>query len=252
MLELKNVSAGYEQKNIIRDLSLCFETGKIYAVVGRNGCGKSTLMKTCAGLLVPSEGSILLEKRELHAYAPVERAKLVSYLSQTRNVPSLRVERLVEHGRYPRLSSPRKLNDGDHAAVACALERMRLTHLRSKNLNKLSGGERQRAYLAMLLAQDAPLLLMDEPATYMDVEYQMELLELLGQLKREGKCIVMVMHDLTGALRYSDCIIVMDDGCIVQAAPPEEILASETLERIFHVHPEAIGKPVRGYLLNKI
>jgi len=113
MLELKNISAGYSGQNIIRDISLGFEPGRIYSIVGRNGCGKSTLLKACAGLLENSGGSIRLNGRELGQYAPVERACLLSFLSQSRGVPAISTERLVEHGRYPRLSSPRRLNEGD-------------------------------------------------------------------------------------------------------------------------------------------
>lgn len=251
MLELKNVSAGYFGQNIIRDIFLDFEPGRIYSIVGRNGCGKSTLLKTCAGLLENSGGSIRLNGRELKQYAPVERACLISYLSQSRGVPAISAERLVEHGRYPRLSSPRRLNEGDRRIIEKSMERMQIVHLRNKKLHTLSGGERQRVYIAMLLAQDTPVLLLDEPTTYMDVEHQLALLELMQELKREGKCVVMVLHDLPHALKYSDTIIAMENGRIVSCAAPEAMLADGTLEQIFHVEIEAVGNSPQGYILKK-
>ena len=235
MLELRNVSAGYSDQNVLRDISLRFEAGKIHAVVGRNGCGKTSLLKVCAGLLLPGSGDVLLKGKALRQYPPMERARLVSYLSQSRNTPAISVERLVEHGRYPRLASPRRLNEADRGCIEAAMEQMQLGQLRRKKLNELSGGERQRVYLAMLLAQDTPLLLLDEPTTYMDIEHQLALLELLTELKQAGKCIVMVLHELPLALKYSDAIIAMEDGRLVQAARTEQILADGTLERIFHV-----------------
>ena len=252
MLELINVFAGYAGQNIIRDISLCFEAGRIHIIVGRNGCGKTTLLKACAGLLSAGSGDILLQGKPLQQYPPIERAKLVSYLSQSRNTPAISAERLVEHGRYPRLASPRRLNEDDRRIIEASMERMQIAHLRKKSLNELSGGEQQRVYIAMLLAQDTPVLLLDEPTTYMDIEHQLALLELLTELKHEGKCVVMVLHDLTLALKYSDTIIAMENGTIAQAASPETMLSDSTLNRIFHVEIQAVGDPAEGYVLRKL
>ena len=251
MLELKGVSSGYGHQNTVFDISLRFEPGKIHTIVGKNGCGKSTLLKTCAGLLDANTGKIILHERDIKAYAPAERACLVSYLSQSRNAPAISVERLVEHGRYPRLASPRRLNEHDRSIVESSLQRMQVPHLRKKNLSELSGGEQQRVYVAMLLAQDTPVLLLDEPVTYLDVEYQLAFLELMQALKAEGKCIIMVLHDLSLALKNSDIIIAMENGRIVQSASPEAMLSQGTLEKIFHVKIEAAGNPVQGYILNR-
>lgn len=250
MLELRKLSAGYDGQDTIRDVSLSFQPGRIYTIVGRNGCGKSTLLKACAGLLQPSGGSILLDGQELERYEPVERARRISYLSQSRNTPGINVERLVEHGRYPRLTSPRRLNAEDRMAVENALEIMQVTSLRYKNVQELSGGERQRVYIAMQLAQDAPVLLLDEPTTYMDIDYQLSLLDLLRQLRASGKTVVLVLHDLQQALNVSDEIIVMDNGGIVSAASPDATLSGGVLERVFHVRIESAGDPGKGYVLN--
>lgn len=250
MLELINVSSGYDGQNTIRDISLSFQPGKIYTIVGRNGCGKSTLLKTCAGLLQPGGGSILLDGQSLGSYAPVERARRISYLSQSRNTPGISVERLVEHGRYPRLASPRRLNAEDRMAIENAMEIMQITHLRHKNMHELSGGEQQRVYLAMQLSQDAPVLLLDEPTTYMDIDYQLSLLDLLRQLKVRGKTVILVLHDLQQALNVSDGIIVMENGAVVSAASPDATLCGGVLERTFHVRLGTTGNPAKGYVLN--
>ena len=241
MLELIGLSSGYNGQNTIRDISLSFQPGRIYTVVGRNGCGKSTLLKTCAGLLTPGEGRVLLDGQPLDSYAPAERARRISYLSQSRNTPGISVERLVEHGRYPRLASPRRLNAEDRAAVENAMETMQVTQLRRKNMHELSGGEQQR---------DAPVLLLDEPTTYMDIDYQLSLLDLLRRLKVNGKTIVLVLHDLQQALNASDGIVVMDGGRVVSAASPQTILAEGVLERTFHVRIETASDSTKGYLLN--
>lgn len=251
MLQLKNVSAGYGGQAVIRDICLRLEPGMVYSIVGRNGCGKSTLLKTCAGMLETSEGSILLDGRELKQHAPGDRARLVSYLSQSRNTPAISAERLVEHGRYPRLASPRRLSDSDRRMIETSMDRMQIMHLRKKNLQQLSGGERQRVYIAMLLAQDTPVLLMDEPAVYLDIDYRLALLDLTRELKQEGKCIVMVLHDLAHALQYSDRIIAMENGRVAGFASPEAILADGILEKIFNIKIETCGNAEKTYLVRR-
>lgn len=241
MLEMKNLSAGYGGKKVLQDISLRFEPGKIHTLVGRNGCGKTTLLKACAGLLNPDSGSILLEGKPLRQYAPRERACRIAYLAQSRPTPALSVERMVEHGRYPRLCTPRRLNHTDRSIMESAMERMHISHLRGKRLDELSGGEQQRVYLAMLLAQDAPVMLLDEPTAHMDVEYQLALLDLLDALRREGKCMIMVLHDLAQALMHSDTVIALENGRLVQAAPPAVMLSEGILERIFHIRMRNAG-----------
>ena len=250
MLELINVSSGYDGQEIIGEISLTFQPGRIYTIVGRNGCGKSTLLKACAGLLRPTQGSILLDQRDLHSYPSVERARRISYLSQSRNTPGISVERLIEHGRYPRLVSPRRPNHQDRVAVETAMKTMQLTELRHKNMQELSGGEQQRAYLAMQLSQDASVLLLDEPTTYMDIDYQISLMEVLHQLKMRGKTVVLVLHDLQQALNVSDEMIVVDRGAVVSAASAEETLSGGVLERVFHVQIEAADTQARKFVLN--
>ncbi len=235
MLEITNLFAGYGQNQILRNINLTFTPGSLYTIIGKNGCGKSTLLKSCIGLLPAASGTVRLDEKELTEYTSAERACKMSYLSQNASVPGITVERLVMHGRYPRLGYPKKLSAVDWDLIDRALYRMQVRDFRQKSVRELSGGERQRVYLAMLLAQDAPILLLDEPTTYMDIEYQLEFLDLAAELKCEGKTVIMVLHDLEQALRCSDQIVVMDGGAVVQTGTPQEILDAGTLTDIFHV-----------------
>ena len=235
MLELKNLSVGYDGRYVIRNVNLIFEPGMIYTIIGKNGSGKSTLLKSCSGLLTPKVGSVLLDGKELSKYAANQRAQKISYLSQSTNTPNITVERLLAHARFPHLSYPKKLRDEDIRIIYRALGDMKAQCFIHSSLRELSGGERQRVYLAMQLAQDTPILLLDEPTTYLDIEYQLSLMELLQKLKAQGKTIIMVLHDLEQALKYSDQIIAVDAGKDIYTGTPEEILADGTLKKIFHV-----------------
>jgi ABC-type cobalamin/Fe3+-siderophores transport system ATPase subunit len=235
MLELKNLSVGYDGRYVIRDVNLSFESGRIYTMIGKNGCGKSTLLKSCSGLLNPKTGSVLLDGKELHQYLPNERAKKISYLSQSTNTPNITVERLLAHARFPHLSYPKKLRQEDWNIIYKSLEEMNAKGFANTSLRALSGGERQRIYLAMQLAQDTKILLLDEPTTYLDIEYQLSLMKLLEKLKQQGKTIVMVLHDLEQALKYSDYIIAIDTEKEIYTGMPEKILNDGILRKIFHV-----------------
>ncbi len=168
-------------------------------------------------------------------YSPVQRAQRISFLSQSRSVPNITVERLMAHSRHPHLSYPRKLSTKDWDIIHHSLERMKLLDFRSRSLSELSGGERQRVYLAMQLAQDASILLLDEPTTYLDIEHQLRLMELLALLKNEGKTILLVLHDLEQALRYSDQLIAIDSEKRIHQGTPDKMLTTGTLSYVFHV-----------------
>ena len=203
--------------------------------MGKNGSGKSTLLKSCSGLLTPKVGSVLLDGKELSKYPSNQRAQKVSYLSQSTNTPNITVERLLAHARFPHLSYPKKLRHEDISIIYKALGDMKAACFIHNSLRELSGGERQRVYLAMQLAQDTDVLLLDEPTTYLDIEYQLSLMELLQRLKREGKTIIMVLHDLQQALKYSDRIIAIDVGKEIHSGTPEEIIVNGILKKVFHV-----------------
>lgn len=250
MLCLNNITAGYDGKNIIKNIDLSFESNKIYSIIGKNGCGKSTLLKCCAGLLFPYQGEIFLEGKQLKDYLPAERARKISCLSQVCYAPNITTERLIMHGRHPHVGYPGKLRKADWDVIEKAMNIMQVEDLRNKSVAELSGGERQRVYLAMALAQDTEILLLDEPTTYMDIEYQLSLMERLGDLKAQGKTVVAVMHDLQQALRFSDEIVVMDNGALFKKGNAEEILRENVLTDIFHIRIKCIDEDSRTILLH--
>ena len=209
-------------------MALSFDPGKIFTIVGKNGCGKSTLLKSCAGLLQPKDGAVLLDGKELSGYSDCERAQKLSYLSQSRNTPNITVERLMAHSRFPHLGYPKKLREEDRAIISQSIRLLQLEEFRDKSLITLSGGERQRVYLAMQIAQDAPFLLLDEPTTYLDIEYQLMLMDLLAELKQQGKTIVMVLHDLD---RHYDIATASSPLTTKRISTPEHRVRSLTVER---------------------
>ena len=238
MLKLNYVSSGYHQKCVIHDINLSFEQGTIYTIVGKNGCGKSTLLKACAGLLPLFTGKIVLEGQDMNQYSSIDRAKKLTYLSQFRTLPNITAGRLLEHGRFPHLGHPGRLCASDRQCIDHVIDLMQLKDLCDKPLPTLSGGECQRVFLAMKLVQDTPILLLDEPTTYMDIDFQLFFLDLLTKLKEEGRTVVLVLHDLSQALHYSDRIIVMDEGRVIQTGSPKEISESGILSAVFHVKIE--------------
>ena len=235
MLEVKNLSVKYNEHLVLQDINLMFEPGKLYTVIGKNGSGKSTLLKTCSGLVKTDMGDILVNNKSLETYSHNERARTLSYLSQSRNTPNITVERLLSHARFPHLTYPKKLRQTDWDIIYSALKMMNAVSFSKKSLHELSGGERQRVYLAMQLAQDTTIMLLDEPTTYLDIEYQLILMELLQKMKEQERTIIMVLHDLQQALQYSDYLIVIDKGQLIDTGKPNEILNNGILKKVFHV-----------------
>ena len=208
--------------------------GKITALLGPNGCGKTTLLKALCGIL-PAQGQVLLKERELLSLPAKHRARQLAYLSQSRPVPDLTVGDLVLCGRYPYTVYPRHYLPEDEGAARQALARMGIEELAEQPLSQLSGGQRQKAYIAMALAQDAQVLLLDEPTTYLDVAHQLQLLKLLRQLAQEGKTVVTVLHDLQSALQNADHILLLDQGRVAAQGTPEKVYASGMLDAVFGV-----------------
>ena len=244
MLETRNLRARYGKTDVLHSISAAFEPGKLSAVTGPNGCGKSTLLKCIAGLIRLSGGEILLNGKPLPAIPDQERAKFISYMPQSRAVPEISVQQLAEHGRYPHLSWGQSLGTADREIVNLAIERAGLSRLRHKSIPQLSGGERQRAYIAMMLAQQTPILVLDEPGTYLDIAARFELMALLQELRNEGRCIVVVLHELSLALENCDRILLMQDGRLLQDGSPEAVYGSGKLEEVFgvNVRQNEVGK----------
>lgn len=241
MLKFQTVTTGYPGAPVSEGLSLRVEAGEILTLIGPNGCGKTTLLKTAAGLLSPRSGRVLLEGRGIEDYAPKELAHRRAYLPQGREVPDITVGALVAHGRFPYLGFSRQMTARDREAVERAMEWTGVAQWKDRRLGALSGGQRQRVYLAMTVAQDTPLLLWDEPATYLDVNHRLAILELVRKLNREGRTVVMTLHDLADALTVSHRVALMDGaGRLVQVDSPERLFASGAIDRVFGMRSEQV------------
>lgn len=238
MIRSEGLRAGYEGVEILRSVSLCIPEGKFTALIGPNGCGKTTFLKTCAGVLKPFSGNVRIAGKDVHALSPRELAKTLSYMPQIRPVPEMTAGQLAAHGRYPHLKWGRSLTVSDRAIIRSAMEMTDTLRLQDKRLDCLSGGERQRAYLAMMLAQQTPVMLLDEPTTYLDPKSQFDMMAMLKNLALEGNTILAVMHDLSLAFEYCDHIVLMDRGTAVISGTPEDVLASGLPETIFGVRAE--------------
>ena len=235
MIKLENVSAGYYKIEIIKNINVTFEEGSITSIVGKNGCGKTTLLKTASNLLKPFRGKVTIKGRDILNIPNKELAKKISFLPQHRPVPNITVYDLVMHGRYPHLGFSRIPQKKDKEIVEISIEKMGLNEYVNKNVSELSGGERQKAYIAMILAQDTDIMFLDEPTTFLDINHQLEILEVIKKLKKMGKTIVMVLHDLNSALSCSDRVCLMEKGEIVVCDTPQVVFESGEIDRIFKV-----------------
>lgn len=242
MVQLFDLTAGYGDREILHGLNLEFRPGELTAVIGPNGCGKSTLLRAIAGQ-VPSGGKTILSGMDASALSHTGRARQVAYLPQSRPVPEMTVGQLVLHGRFPYLSYPRRYRREDLAAAEQAMEAMGIRHLREEFLSTLSGGTRQKCYIAMALAQDSPVILMDEPTAGLDMSRRLDLLEQCRALAHRGKTMVLVLHELELALRFADRLILMEEGTVTAEGTPEEILSTGEAERVFDLSVETIHTP---------
>lgn len=249
---MKNLAYSYERgaaaqrygKMLLNNISFEIPKGKITTLIGPNGCGKTTLLRLINGLTDLQEGQIIIEGRNRQEYSIKELARIISVLPQSRDLANITVERLVEHGRFPYLGLSRKLSKQDRQIMNQAMATAGVEEMRYKKLEALSGGERQRAYIAMMLAQDTPIVMLDEPTTYLDIHHQFELLEMVKALNEQsGKTVIMILHDLPLALKYSDNVVVLHDGAIQYHGIPDLLVSQHTdiMERIFHVHCQRIS-----------
>jgi iron complex transport system ATP-binding protein len=247
-LRAEGLSLGYDDRTVITDLDVSILDGKFTAIVGANACGKSTLLRGLARLLKPREGAVYLDDTALTELSTLDVAKVLGLLPQTPVAPDgITVADLVSRGRYPHQGWFRRWTGRDHEAVARALAATDTTDLIDRPLRALSGGQRQRVWVAMALAQDTDLLLLDEPTTFLDINHQVELLRLLRRLNAEsGKTIVAVLHDLNLACRFSDHIIAMDDGAVVAEGPPTTVVTADLVQKVFGLSCLIIPDPVAG------
>ncbi len=235
MIKIKDLSFSYNNEKTIKNVTMEFSQNELCCILGANGSGKTTLLKLIDRLIEPDSGNIFIDNKPLAKFNRKELAQIIAYLPQIMNSPSITVYELVSHGRFPHSGFSRSLTTLDKEIVERALISTKMQDLKHKNIRMLSGGERRRAYIAMLLAQDAKYLLLDEPAAYLDIFHSFEVMELLKELKSLGKTLIVVTHDISSALKYSDKIIVMDDGKSIFCGTPDELLKTACLQKIFHI-----------------
>ena len=235
MIQLRDLSAGYGGRDVVRGVTLDFPPGRVLALLGPNGCGKSTLLRAALGLLPRSGGQVLLDGAPLESLSPRRRALMAAYLPQSRPTPNITAYKMVLHGRFPHLSYPRRCREEDYEAADRALRWADAADVAPRPMGELSGGQRQKVYLAMALAQQAPTLLMDEPTTFLDVGHQLEVMAAARRLAQEGRAVVMAVHDLPLAMRGADDIALLDGGRLAAWGTAEEVYASGALDRAFGV-----------------
>ncbi|NMA83574.1 MAG: ABC transporter ATP-binding protein [Epulopiscium sp.] len=240
MIKLDNISAGYDKIEIIKNINIAFKEGSITSIIGQNGCGKTTLLRTASNLLKPFRGDITISGKNITSFQNKELAKKISFLPQLRSVPNITVYQLVMHGRYPYLGFSRTPQKRDKEIVEKAIESMQLNKYIQKNVKELSGGQRQKVYIAMVLAQDTDIIFLDEPTTYLDINHQLEILEIVKRLKKMGKTIIMVLHDLNNALSYSDQVCLLENGEVVIYDTPQAVYDSKEIDRIFKVNSQQV------------
>ncbi|WP_282688033.1 MULTISPECIES: ABC transporter ATP-binding protein [unclassified Streptomyces] len=247
-LTAEGLSLGYGDRTVVDSLDLSVPPGRITVIVGANACGKSTLLRSMSRLLAPRSGRVVLDGKEVHRLPAKELARTLGLLPQSPVAPEgITVSDLVGRGRHPHQGIFSRWNEKDDAAVAAALEATHTEPLAERAVDELSGGQRQRVWIAMALAQQTDLLLLDEPTTFLDASHQIEVLDLLTDLNRSrGTTIVMVLHDLNLAARYADHLIALADGGLHASGTPAEVLTEETVRAVFDLDSRIIEDPVSG------
>lgn len=235
MVEVRDLHCGYGKETILKGVSFTAVEGEITTIIGPNGCGKSTLLKAVCGHMPIAKGEVSIDGQSAGHWDARQTAQRIAYLPQGKNIPDISVSRLVLHGRFSYLGYPRRYRRRDYEIAEEAMRRMGVWELRDKMLGTLSGGMRQKVYIAMALCQQAPVILMDEPTTYLDIRQQMVFADTVKELKRGGKTVVLVLHDILSALKISEKIVVMDGGRVMRHGTPQDILDSGVIEAIYGV-----------------
>lgn len=246
-LAAHHIDINYGSTAILQHLSFTPPVGEVTALIGPNGCGKSTLLKAYANILQPKAGYISLNDQPFSQLNAKFIAQHIGFLPQILSIPEgITVQQLVGYGRSPHNGLWGNLAETDHEHVAKALKRLSIESLTNRYLGDLSGGQRQRAWLAMVIAQDTDIVLLDEPTTYLDINHQVSLLGLMRELSGEGKTVVTVLHDINQACRYADYIAVMKQGEIIASGRPEETINTTLIADVFDVNVLICDDPVSG------
>lgn len=241
------VTLAYDRRVVVEDLSLEIPPGSFTVVVGPNACGKSTLLRGLARLLAPRSGAVLLDGRAVHTLPTKEVARRIGLLPQSAIAPEgITVSDLVARGRYPHQGLLRQWSVADEDAVREAMDLTDVTDLAERAVDELSGGQRQRVWLAMVLAQQTPILLLDEPTTFLDIAHQYEVMDLCADLHEQGRTLVAVLHDLNQAARYATHLVVMKDGVVVAQGHPGAVLTAELVEHVFGLPCRVVPDPASG------
>lgn len=247
-LATTGLTLGYHSRPVVHDVSVTVPPGRITVIVGANGSGKSTLLRGLARLMTPSRGAVLLDGRDIAGIGATTLARRLGLLPQQPLAPDgITVSDLVGRGRHPHQRWFRHHSEADDAAVTSAMEATGIAHLADEPVDELSGGQRQRVWLALALAQDPDVMLLDEPTTHLDLAHQIELLELLADLNAElGRTTVLVLHDLNLAGRYAHHVVAVKDGRIAAEGPPADVLEPDTVASVFGLTCEVIDDPLTG------
>ncbi|MER6120960.1 ABC transporter ATP-binding protein [Streptomyces sp. NPDC001743] len=252
-LTVRGLTLAYEDRTVVHELDLAVPDGKVTVIVGPNACGKSTTLRALGRLLKPRGGSVLLDGTELSRIPTKKIAQSIGLLPQTPVAPeAITVSDLVARGRQPHQHWWQQWSTEDERAVASAMERTDITALASRSVDELSGGQRQRVWIAMALAQDTDLLLLDEPTTYLDIAHQVEVLDLVRRLAApaadgtRGRTVVTVLHDLNQAARYADHLVAMKAGRIVAEGRPADVVTADLVREVFGLDAVIVPDPVTG------
>jgi ABC-type cobalamin/Fe3+-siderophores transport system ATPase subunit len=246
-LRAADLTVAYDQRTVLDGLDVTIPANSFTVIVGPNACGKSTLLRSLARLLPAAGGSVLLDSTDIRTLKAKELAKRIGLLPQSSIAPdTITVADLVSRGRHPHQGILQRWSHDDDDAVEEALVRTGLTDLAERSVDELSGGQRQRVWIAMVLAQDTPVVLLDEPTTYLDLAHQIDVLELCAELHRQGKTLIAVLHDLNQAARYATHLIALNAGELIAEGPPASVVTEELVAEVFGVRARIVPDPETG------